>query len=152
MQFFKRNPDALDRHEQELRRQLERVQAELRRASTQPLREAVATRPPPRATRPEFPPAPTPPAQRPRAVRTKLVNEQGVRKFDLPGYLRRLASVFSGAEAYNRHMVRMLAAGSIDGLPVLRREKKRALYRFLLLFALFLLVLWGLAFTYLRDR
>jgi hypothetical protein len=150
MSVFKDNGDPLEREARELKRRLEKLRAEMRRVEAGP--PPPKSRVPSRRSLAEFPKIDPLPRSTPQVANTPLVNDQGVAKFDLPGAIRRLGAVFTGATGYNKHMVRMLASGSIDGLPVLRREKKRALYRFLLLSALFLIILWGIGFTYFRER
>jgi hypothetical protein len=49
-------------------------------------------------------------------------------------------------------MAKMLAAGSIQGLRTLRYERRVARNRFIALSIILLLILWGLAYTYLRNR
>lgn len=49
-------------------------------------------------------------------------------------------------------MARMLAAGSVQGLRTLRYERRVARNRFIALFVILLLILWGLTYSYLRIR
>lgn len=158
MPFFSKPSDPLLEQEKALRRRLEELEADLRKLATQP---SVEEREPqPARSRVRTPPVPltVPRTQilaRPSAPDQGTVgrfNEQGIRKFDLVEQLRRLGRLLSGPNVYNRQMIRMLAAGSIDGLPVLRRERKKALLRFLFLFTLLLSILWGIGYTYFRDR
>jgi hypothetical protein len=72
-------------------------------------------------------------------------NAQGVRKFDIQAWWQRLMNHFRGPTANNPRMVQFLAAGSVHGLTPLRYEKRVARNRFIGLFALLLLVLWGLS-------
>lgn len=134
-----------ERQARELRRELERLRAEIRRVgsptSTGPTRPAVRS------------PGPNHSSRRPqRQAQSGPVNESGLPKIDLAGSLRRWISKISGSPDDNRQMVRMLAAGSIEGLPILRREKRRAFYSLLLLSMLLLLVLWGIAVTTYRSQ
>jgi hypothetical protein len=74
-------------------------------------------------------------------------NELGVRKYDLPALLRRIANNFHGPSATNPKLVNYLAAGGIQGLRPLRYEKRVARNRLFLfvtiLFATLLgIVLW----------
>ena len=57
-------------------------------------------------------------------------NDQGVRKFDLPAWWRRMREYFHGPTASNPKLVSYLAAGGIQGLSPLRREKRVARNRF----------------------
>ena len=152
MARFGKSNDPLQERERELRRQLDQLEADLRRlASPERQAQPSAARSPARISPAPVPP---PPASRARGEGNprSYFNDQGLRKFDLIGGLRRMGRFLSGPTGYNRQMVRMLAAGSIDGLPVLRRERKKALIRFLFLFSLLLAILWGIGFSYFRDR
>jgi len=79
-------------------------------------------------------------------------NEFGVAKFDLMAVVRRWLGQFRGPTSNNPRMAKMLAAGSIQGLRTLRYERRVARNRFIALFVILLLILWGLAYTYLRNR
>jgi hypothetical protein len=92
-----------------------------------------------RVTAPEPPPAPR-------------YNEHGVRKFDLPGAIRRMTSVVRGPDAANPQLVNYLAAGSIQGLRPLRYEKRIARNRFIFWAAALFLLLYGLAAVILRGN
>lgn len=72
-------------------------------------------------------------------------NDLGVRKYDLLGALRRFQNIFSSSPAANPKLVTYLASGSIKGLRPLRYEKRIARNRFIFLFILFVLILWGIA-------
>lgn len=71
-------------------------------------------------------------------------NDLGVRKFDLPALLRRLRGIFHGPTASNPRLVSYLAAGGIQGMRPLRREKRVARNRTIALALILLLVLLGL--------
>jgi len=77
------------------------------------------------------------------------INPQGVRKFDLSSVWRRLNLHFRGPNSHNPRMVQYLAAGSVHGLRPLRYEKRIARNRFIGLFILLVLILFGLARVYL---
>jgi len=79
-----------------------------------------------------------------------LYNELGVRKYDLPTAWERLKSLFRGAEAQNQTLVKLLAAGNIQGLRPLRYEKRVARRRFILFVIVLFLVLWGVVAMLLR--
>ena len=66
----------------------------------------------------------------------------GVWKPGLFGALERLRDKLRGPPPSNPKLVNYLAAGSIQGLPPLRYEKRVARYRLLLLCLLLVLVLW----------
>jgi hypothetical protein len=74
-------------------------------------------------------------------------NELGVRKYDLLSVWDRVKKQFRGAPVANPKLVNYLAAGSIQGLRPLRYEKRVARNRFILLAAVFVLVLLGIFFA-----
>lgn len=146
--------DPLQQREKALRRQLEQLEAELKRLAN-PSTDLSSIQEPPKARPQAKTPSPVVPGPsgHPSGHQGRgYFNEQGLRKFDLLGGIRQIGRLLSGPTGYNRQMVRMLAAGSIDGLPVLRRERKKALVRFLFLFSLLLAILWGIGYSYFRDR
>ena len=71
-------------------------------------------------------------------------NEFGVRKYDLPALLRRLRESFRGPTASNPRLVNYLAAGGIQGMRPLRREKRIARNRTIALAIILLLALLGM--------
>jgi hypothetical protein len=71
-------------------------------------------------------------------------NEFGVRKFDLPALFRRLREQFRGPTTNNPKLVDYLAAGGIQGMRPLRREKRIARNRTIALAILLLLALLGM--------
>ena len=71
-------------------------------------------------------------------------NEFGVRKYDLPALLRRVREIFRGPSTNNPKLVSYLAAGGIQGMRPLRREKRVARNRTIALAILLLLILLGL--------
>jgi len=71
-------------------------------------------------------------------------NEFGVRKYDLPALLRRLREHFRGPTASNPRLVNYLAAGGIQGMRPLRREKRIARNRTIALAIILLLALLGM--------
>lgn len=79
-------------------------------------------------------------------------NEFGGRKFDLPALIRRLRESFRGPTTSNPKLVSYLAAGGIQGMRPLRREKRIARNRFLGLVAILLLALLGLLAVFVRGR
>jgi hypothetical protein len=77
-------------------------------------------------------------------------NELGVRKFDLPALMRRIGGFFHGPTTTNPRLVSYLAAGGVQGLRPLRKEKRVARNRFIF-FAIFLfLMLWGIFYMVTR--
>ncbi len=85
-------------------------------------------------------------------VAPQIYNEHGVRKFDLPGALRRLQGSVRGQTPTNPKLVTFLAAGSIKGLQPLRYEKRVARNRFIFLSVFLLLILWGVLTVFLRQH
>jgi hypothetical protein len=71
-------------------------------------------------------------------------NELGVRKYDLPALLRRIANHFRGPSATNPKLVNYLAAGGIQGLRPLRYEKRVARNRFVFFVITLFFVLLGI--------
>ena len=79
-------------------------------------------------------------------------NELGVRKYDLPALWRRIRDHFRGPSTTNPKLVSYLAAGGIQGLRPLRKEKRVARNRFVLLVLALFLLLWGVFVMFLRRR
>jgi len=79
-------------------------------------------------------------------------NEFGARKYDLPALLRRLRELFRGPTTSNPKLVSYLAAGGIQGMQPLRRERRIARNRFIALVILLFLALLGLAAVFLRSH
>jgi hypothetical protein len=77
-------------------------------------------------------------------------NDLGVRKYDLAAVWRRLQNHLRGPTTHNPKLVSYLAAGSIKGLRPLRYEKRVARNRFVVLFILLLLVLYGIVAVFYR--
>ena len=77
-------------------------------------------------------------------VAPEQYNQLGVKKYDLPGFFRRLKNNFRSRPTSNPKLVSYLAAGSIQGLRPLRYEKRVARNRFVVLTVVLLLVLWGI--------
>lgn len=73
-----------------------------------------------------------------------VYNEMGVRKYDLPGFWRRLKNRLTGNDKANRQLVSYLAAGSIQGLRPLRYEKRVARNRALAFGAVLCLIILGI--------
>lgn len=71
-------------------------------------------------------------------------NEQGVRKFDVTALLARLKHFFTGTTPANPRFINYLAAGGIQGLQPLRREKRVARNRFIGMTAFLFLILLGI--------
>jgi len=72
--------------------------------------------------------------------------ELGVRSYNPLAVVRRWWRQMRGTQASNPTLVRYLAAGNVQGLRPLRYEKRVARNRFLVLLALFLVVIYGLLY------
>lgn len=81
----------------------------------------------------------------------ELFNDLGVRKYDFPALLQRLKRFFQGPNTSNPKLVNYLAAGGVQGLRPLRKEKRVARNRFILFSALLFIVLFG-TLWFLRNR
>ena len=79
-------------------------------------------------------------------------NEHGLRKFDLPAFWRRLWGNFQGPTTSNPKLVSYLAAGGIQGLSPLRRERRVARNRFIVLVTFLFLVLLGILIVHMRAK
>ncbi len=79
-------------------------------------------------------------------------NELGVRKYDLPALLRRMRDAFRGPSTTNPKLVSYLAAGGIQGLRPLRKEKRVARNRFIAFTIVLFLLLFGICWMLLHRR
>ena len=142
--------------------EIARLEKEIARLSTQPPVPAASGKPAVRASRSKptaglSPVATDAPVARalPEPLTAPVVTEdarynaQGVRKFDIQALWQRMQNHFRGPTANNPRMVQFLAAGSVHGLRPLRYEKRVARNRFIGLFVLLLVVLFGLARVFL---
>jgi cell division protein FtsB len=146
---------ALENQIRQLNSQIEKVQSQPRLRSTAlpnqpsapaPLAETLSRDPifePVTSQTPRHPDSETTPGH---------YNDLGVRKYDLLAAWSRLQSHFRGPPASNPKLVSYLAAGSIKGLRPLRYEKRVARNRFLALFIVLLLLLWGVVAMFFGNR
>lgn len=79
-------------------------------------------------------------------------NDFGVRKFDFPAMVQRVRTFFTGPNTSNPKLVSYLAAGGVQGLRPLRKEKRVARNRFILFSALLFVVLFGTLWWFLKTR
>jgi hypothetical protein len=83
-------------------------------------------------------------------------NELGMRKFDVLAWWRGLVAKVRqhtmGPTSNNPHMIRYLATGSVQGLRPLRYERRVARNRLLALVTTLVVVLYGLAWVFLRNN
>jgi len=82
----------------------------------------------------------------------ELYNDLGVRKYDLPGLMQRIRTFFQRPSTANPKLVSYLAAGGVQGLRPLRKEKRIARNRFIGLVALLFLTLLGIVMWFVRNR
>ena len=156
--FSKKPVDPLTARERELEAELKRLKSQVARLA----REEPTPAPAPRESPPPSSAVPRPYS---RSVASGMtppkesapsgpvpVNELGSRKYDLLAAWRRIVNQVRGPTANNPRMARMLAAGSIHGLRPLRYERRVARNRFVALFVILVLILWGLGYTYMRNR
>ena len=74
-----------------------------------------------------------------------LFNDQGLRKFDLAGWCRRLKrSEQRPTPTKNEQLVTLIAAGRHHGHTALRKDTRLARNRFILLALVLLAVLWSI--------
>lgn len=78
-------------------------------------------------------------------------NELGMRKYDLPAFLRRVRNQFRGPSTTNPKLVSYLAAGGIQGLRPMRHEKRVARNRFIVLVTVLFLALLGIILLFRRH-
>jgi hypothetical protein len=155
--FSKKPVDPLVARERELQAELARLQGEVARlareepAPAAPARETLPGASTSISAKPFARPVPSVSTSGGHPPKGHL-NEFGGRKYDLSAAWRRLVNHLRGPTANNPGMARMLAAGSIHGLRPLRYERRVARNRFVALFVILLLILWGLGYTYLRHR
>ncbi len=79
-------------------------------------------------------------------------NELGVRKYDLPALLGRVRNAIRGPGTSNPKLVSYLAAGGIQGLRPLRKEKRVARNRFIAFAIVLFLLLFGICWMLLKGH
>jgi len=75
-------------------------------------------------------------------------NEMGVRKYDLAQLARWVQSIFRRPTTMNPRLVSYLAAGGVQGLQPLRKEKRVARNRFIVLVVFFFFLLLGIILVF----
>ena len=81
---------------------------------------------------------------------TAHYNELGVREYNFPALLARLRHFFHGPSTSNPKLVSYLAAGGVQGLRPLRKEKRVARNRFIAFAIFLLLTMLGLLYMFLH--
>jgi hypothetical protein len=79
-------------------------------------------------------------------------NEWGVRKYDVTALIRWFQNLFHRPTAMNPRLISYLAAGGVQGLRPLRKEKRVARNRFIGFVIFLLLLLLGTFWMFLRNR
>jgi hypothetical protein len=79
-------------------------------------------------------------------------NKLGVRKYDFTPWARWCQNLFRRPTAMNPRLISYLAAGGVQGLQPLRKEKRVARNRFIVLVIFIFLLLFGIVSVYLRHR
>lgn len=79
-------------------------------------------------------------------------NEFGTRKLNVPALLQKLRRFFTGPNTSNPQLVNYLAAGGVQGLRPLRKERRIARNRFIFFTAVLFIVLFGTLWWYLHHR
>jgi hypothetical protein len=162
MAWFKKKADPISQRSRTLNAEIAALEAKIKRYETQlenpsngsssrspdALRNAGAERPAlsTKPTAPVFEKVDTRPLTKPVETKTtpEHFNEFGVRKYDLPALFQRLREIFHGPTTSNPRLVNYLAAGGIQGMRPLRREKRIARNRTIALAILLLLALLGM--------
>jgi hypothetical protein len=79
-------------------------------------------------------------------------NELGVRKYDFTSLVRWFQNLFRRPTPMNPRLVSYLAAGGVQGLQPLRKEKRVARNRFIVLVIFLFLLLLGIILVFVRNR
>lgn len=79
-------------------------------------------------------------------------NELGVRKYDFPALMERVGNVFRGPATMNPKLVSYLAAGGVQGLRPLRKERRVARNRVIALAIFLFLMGLGVIYMFVRSR
>jgi hypothetical protein len=79
-------------------------------------------------------------------------NDLGVRKYDFPALLGRVRDAFRGPTTTNPKLVSYLAAGGVQGLRPLRKEKRIARNRFIVFTVFLFFMLVGVIYVFVRGR
>jgi hypothetical protein len=151
-----------------LEAQIKRLDAQLQRGEHPRLRSTAV---PHGATIPHAAPAAVPPparqspepifeevdqdrlkARHENAQTPEHYNELGVRKYDLPALLERVGNFFRGPTTTNPKLVSYLAAGGVQGLRPLRKEKRVARNRVIALAIFLFLMGLGVIYMFVRSR
>jgi len=176
MAWLKKKPDplsdracALSTEIASLEAQIKRLDAQLQRGQSHPRLRSTAV--PHGATVPHttsttaLPPVPAPrepifeevdqarlKERQDHASTPEHYNELGVRKYDFPALLSRVGNLFRGPTPMNPKLVSYLAAGGVQGLRPLRKEKRVARNRVIALAVFLFLMGLGVVYMFVRSR
>ena len=172
MSLSKKKPDPLSDRARDLTNEIAALEAEIKKLSSQSAASStssngpVSAGPKIRSTTTPFqatpPPKPAPEpvfedvsrntvAAVPTVEKSELFNELGLRKYDLPALIARLRNRLRSPTTSNPRLISYLAAGGVQGLRPLRYEKRVARERFIILVIIFLAILTGLSYLFLRH-
>ncbi|MCW5554450.1 MAG: hypothetical protein KIS67_20110 [Verrucomicrobiae bacterium] len=166
---MKKKPDPISDRTRALNAQIASLESEIKRLDAQ--LQSHPGQPRPRvASGSSREPGPRPPTHPPREPifeevnQTRLkthaeppnppahYNELGVRKYDFPAFLQRVRNFFRGPTTSNPKLVSYLAAGGVQGLRPLRKEKRVARNRFIAFSVVLFLVLLGIFWWFVRQH
>ena len=172
MGLLNKKPDPISDKARSLEAEIAALEAEIKKLDTQlsrtPSPKYRSTAMPQGATIPRVAekPAPPPPKAEPVFEEIKrhplalvagseapeIFNDLGVRKYDLPALWHRIRGHFHGPSASNPRLISLLAAGSVQGLHPLRKEKRIARNRVLTLALIFFAILLGTLLIFLKNH
>jgi len=123
-------------------------------AQSPPVEPASVPRPAPKIHEPIFEEVGQKPlkTQHETATTPEHYNELGVRKYDVTASVRWFQNLFRRPTAMNPRLISYLAAGGVQGLRPLRKEKRVARNRFILFVVFLLLLLLGTFWMFLHNR
>ncbi len=168
MGWWKKKSDPLSERARALQREIATLEAQIRELQTTLNRTPLPrSEPPAAAARSEPPPGPKT-ASAPEPIfeelsrsaleplseppPEELYNEMGVRKFDFTTVWRRWRQRWHHKATLNPRLISYLAAGGVQGLQPLRRERRAARNRCVLLAVILLLLLLGTIWMFLQHR
>ena len=179
MSWLKKKPDPISERARALNSEIAALESQIKKLDSQlhrdPSRPRVRSTALPRGDRLAHPPAtvtstatpPPTPAHEPifedlehRDLKSpgelpntpEHYNEMGVRKYDATALASRVKQLFRGPTTMNPRLVSYLAAGGIQGLQPLRREKRVARNRLIALAAFLCLILIGIIYMFARNH
>ncbi|HSU53016.1 MAG TPA: hypothetical protein VLT36_03025 [Candidatus Dormibacteraeota bacterium] len=180
MAWFKKKPDPISDRARALNDEIAQLEAQIKKLDSRVQKDQPQSHPRLRstaipygatlthaATEPEPTPKPKPnepifeelvdiEVQKSRAeaptTNPEHFNELGVRKYDLPGLIRKIRNHWQAPSTTNPKLVSYLAAGGIQGLRPMRYEKRVARNRFLALVLILFVTLLGIIAVFYHRR